>query len=117
MGCRGRKRLGAARRDRAGQVSLALADAERSGRLVAELEGVGKRYGERVVVRDFSTRDFGRDRNPDARSVVVPKTKSRQVLERIRRDAPELLAGVDSGLDPAADPVAAVRQALQAEES
>jgi ATP-binding cassette subfamily F protein uup len=46
----------AARRDRAGQVSLALADSERSGRLVAELEGVAKRYGERVVVRDFSTR-------------------------------------------------------------
>jgi uncharacterized RDD family membrane protein YckC len=35
-----------------------------------------------------------------------------RVLERIRRDAPELLTGVD----PGADPVAAIRQALQAEE-
>lgn len=35
-----------------------------------------------------------------------------RILDRIRRDAPELLAG----LDPRADPVAAVRRALQAEE-
>ena len=46
----------AARRDRAGQVKMSLADAERSGRLVAELEGVTRAYGDRVVVRDFSTR-------------------------------------------------------------
>jgi uncharacterized RDD family membrane protein YckC len=35
-----------------------------------------------------------------------------RILERIRRDAPEMLAGVDEG-----DPVAAVRQALQAGEA
>ena len=36
-----------------------------------------------------------------------------RILDRIRRDAPELLAGFDAG----ADPVAAIRQALQVEES
>jgi uncharacterized RDD family membrane protein YckC len=35
-----------------------------------------------------------------------------RILDRIRRDAPELLAGIDTG----ADPVAAIRQALQVEE-
>jgi ATP-binding cassette subfamily F protein uup len=46
----------AARRDRVGKVELAVAEGERSGRLVAELEGVGKRYGEHRVVEDFSCR-------------------------------------------------------------
>jgi ATP-binding cassette subfamily F protein uup len=44
----------AARRERLGNVRLALEAGERSGKLVAELEGVGKRFGERVVVRDLS---------------------------------------------------------------
>jgi uncharacterized RDD family membrane protein YckC len=35
-----------------------------------------------------------------------------RILERLRRDAPELLAGID----PRSDPVAAVRRALQVEE-
>jgi ATP-binding cassette subfamily F protein uup len=46
----------AARRERVGKVELVAAQAERSGRLVAELEHVTKRYGDRVVVDDFSTR-------------------------------------------------------------
>ena len=44
----------AARRDRLGNVKLALAAGDRSGKLVAELEGVTKRFGERTVVRDLS---------------------------------------------------------------
>jgi uncharacterized RDD family membrane protein YckC len=47
---------------------------------------------------------------------AVAREMAGRILARIRRDAPELLTGVDSGLDPAADPVAAVRQALQVEE-
>ena len=43
---------------------------------------------------------------------AVSREMAGRVLARIRRDAPELLNGVDSGVDP----VAAVRQALQAEE-
>jgi ATP-binding cassette subfamily F protein uup len=46
----------AARRDRLGRVDLALSAGERSGRLVAELEDVTKRYGGRRVVEGFSTR-------------------------------------------------------------
>ena len=46
----------AARRARVGKVELAVSQGERSGRLVAELEHVSKRYGEKIVVDDFSTR-------------------------------------------------------------
>ncbi|HZR70603.1 MAG TPA: ATP-binding cassette domain-containing protein [Burkholderiales bacterium] len=46
----------AARRERAGRVGLALDAGERSGRLVAELEHVGKRYGDKRIVEDFSAR-------------------------------------------------------------
>jgi ABC transport system ATP-binding/permease protein len=46
----------AARRNRVGRVDLALSPGERSGKLVAELEGVTKRFGDKRVVEDFSTR-------------------------------------------------------------
>ena len=46
----------AARRDRVGKVELTVAAGERSGKLVAELEGVSKRFGSRLIVNDFSCR-------------------------------------------------------------
>jgi ATP-binding cassette subfamily F protein uup len=46
----------AARRDRIGRVELAAVAGERSGKLVAELEHVTKRFGDRRVVNDFSCR-------------------------------------------------------------
>jgi len=46
----------AARRERVGKVELAVAQGERSGRLVAELDKVSKRYGDKVVVDEFSAR-------------------------------------------------------------
>ena len=46
----------AARRNRVGKVELAVAQGERSGRLVAELEDVTKRYGDKRVVENFSAR-------------------------------------------------------------
>ena len=52
----------AERRDRLGDVRLALDRGDKSGQLIAELTGVGKRYGERWVVRDFSTRILRGDR-------------------------------------------------------
>ncbi len=52
----------AARRERQGQVRLGLDAGERSGRLVAELEGVAKAYGDRVLVRDLSLRIMRGDR-------------------------------------------------------
>ena len=46
----------AARRNRQGQVTMAVAEGERSGQLVAELDHVAKRYDGRSVVEDFSCR-------------------------------------------------------------
>jgi len=43
---------------------------------------------------------------------ALARELAERILDRIRRDAPEMLAG----LDPGGDPVAAVRYALQAEE-
>ncbi|HXE40642.1 MAG TPA: ATP-binding cassette domain-containing protein [Azonexus sp.] len=45
-----------ARRERMGKVNLQLDAGDKSGKLVAELERVGKSFGQRVIVRDFSTR-------------------------------------------------------------
>jgi len=45
-----------ARRARVGKVALAVDDGERSGKLVVELRKVGKRYGGKPVVQDFSCR-------------------------------------------------------------
>jgi ATP-binding cassette subfamily F protein uup len=53
----------AERRERIGNVRLRLDAGERSGKLVAELENVSKRFGERyTVVRDLSLRLLRGDR-------------------------------------------------------
>jgi ABC transport system ATP-binding/permease protein len=52
----------AQRRNRLGDVKLALDAGERSGRLVAELENVTKRFDGRTVVRDVSLRVMRGDR-------------------------------------------------------
>jgi ATP-binding cassette subfamily F protein uup len=46
----------AARRDRLGNVKLTLDAGDRSGKLVAELENVTKRFGDRAIVKDISLR-------------------------------------------------------------
>lgn len=46
----------AARRERQGNVKLNLDAGERSGKLVAELENVTKSYGNKVLIKNFSTR-------------------------------------------------------------
>ncbi len=51
-----------ARRERLGQVKLGLEAGERSGRLVAELRGVSKRFDARVVVRGLDLRVMRGDR-------------------------------------------------------
>ncbi len=45
-----------------GKVKLEAAEADLSGRLVTVAEGVSKAYGDRIVVRDFSTRIIRGDR-------------------------------------------------------
>lgn len=52
----------AARRERQGNVKLALDSGERSGKLIAELDHVKKAYGDRVLIKDFSTRIMRGDR-------------------------------------------------------
>jgi len=44
------------RRERMGNVKLTLDAGDRSGKLVAELSNVTKRFGERTIVKDFSAR-------------------------------------------------------------
>ena len=56
------RRERAARRDRLGQVNLRVDDGARSGQMVAELTGVAKRHGDRVLIRDFTTRILRGDR-------------------------------------------------------
>jgi ATP-binding cassette subfamily F protein uup len=52
----------AARRERLGQLKLNIDTGERSGKLVAELEGVSKRFGERDIVRALDLRVMRGDR-------------------------------------------------------
>jgi ABC transport system ATP-binding/permease protein len=58
----GLRRERSARRDRLGNVRLAVDQGERSGQMVAELLEVTKRFGDKMVVRDFSTRILRGDR-------------------------------------------------------
>ncbi len=50
------------RRERVGDVNLALAEGQRSGKLVAELEHVYKSFGSKMVVNDYSTTILRGDR-------------------------------------------------------
>jgi ABC transport system ATP-binding/permease protein len=52
----------AARRERQGNVKLNIDAGERSGKLVAVLENVCKSYGDKVLIKDFSTRILRGDR-------------------------------------------------------
>jgi ATPase components of ABC transporters with duplicated ATPase domains len=56
------RRERAARQERLGQVSLAIDAGERSGKLVAELTHVAKSFGDKHIIRDFSTRIMRGDR-------------------------------------------------------
>src|SRR6185295_19063393 len=56
------RRERAMRRERAGNVKMALVAGERSGRLVAELTSVGKRFGDRSVVAGLDLRVMRGDR-------------------------------------------------------
>ena len=56
------RRERASRRERAGNVRMAVAEGARSGKLVAELENVSHQYGERHIVRNFTTSIMRGDR-------------------------------------------------------
>jgi ATP-binding cassette subfamily F protein uup len=68
-----------ARRDRVGSVELSLSAGERSGRLVAELEDVSKRYGEKRVVEHFS----GRVMRGDKVGLIGPNGSGKTTLLKL----------------------------------
>jgi ABC transport system ATP-binding/permease protein len=84
----------AARRDRVGKAGLELAEGERSGRLVADLEEVGKNYGDKQVVKDFS----GRILRGDKVGLIGPNgsgktTLLKLILGEIRPDSGKVHRG------------------------
>lgn len=56
------RRERATRRERQGNVNLALSEGGRSGKLVAELTDVSHAFGDKVIVKDFSTTIMRQDR-------------------------------------------------------
>jgi ATP-binding cassette subfamily F protein uup len=69
----------AARRERVGKVELAVAQGERSGHLVAELEEVTKRYGDKRVVEAFS----GRVMRGDKVGLIGPNGTGKSTLLKL----------------------------------
>jgi len=69
----------AARRERLGKVELAVAEGERSGKLVAELEGVAKRYEGRPVVADLTCRILRGDKV----GIIGPNGSGKTTLLRL----------------------------------
>jgi ABC transport system ATP-binding/permease protein len=69
----------AARRNRIGQVDLAVAQGERSGKLVAEIEDVTKRYGEKRVVERFT----GRIMRGDKVGLIGPNGSGKTTLLKL----------------------------------
>jgi ATP-binding cassette subfamily F protein uup len=69
----------AARRERLGRVELAAFEGDRSGKLVAELEHVAKRFGDRVVIDDFSCRI----QRGDKVGVIGPNGSGKTTLLRL----------------------------------
>ena len=69
----------AARRARVGKVEIAVAQGERSGRLVAELEEVTKRYGDKRVVEGFS----GRIMRGDKVGLIGPNGTGKSTLLKL----------------------------------
>lgn len=68
-----------ARRERLGNVKLSLDTGERSGRLVAELEGVSKSFGDKLIVDNLSLRLLRGDRL----ALIGPNGAGKSTLIRI----------------------------------
>ncbi|RXZ42141.1 ATP-binding cassette domain-containing protein [Crenobacter cavernae] len=88
------RRERAARRNRVGQVNFQLDAGERSGKLVAELEHVGKGYEGRTLIRDFTSRILRGDKigliGPNG---IGKTTLLKLILGEIEPDAGTVRAG------------------------
>ncbi len=84
----------AARRERQGDVKLNLDAGERSGKLVAELDRVYKSYGDKVLIKDFSTRILRGDKigllGPNG---IGKSTLLKLILGDIEADSGEIQRG------------------------
>ncbi len=58
----GLRRERAARRERVGNVNFAIASGERSGKLVAELKNISHQFGDKTVIKNYSTTIMRGDR-------------------------------------------------------
>jgi ATP-binding cassette subfamily F protein uup len=84
----------AARREQLGKVDFRVVRGDASGKLVAELENVDKRFGEKVVVRDFSCRIQRGDKVGLIGANGTGKTTLlRLILGQIESDAGKLQLG------------------------
>jgi ATP-binding cassette subfamily F protein uup len=77
------------RRDRPGAVKAQLQEAERSGRLVIEAKGVSHRFGEHIILQDFSTLVMRGDRV----GIIGPNGSGKTTLLRILLGELEPTAG------------------------
>ena len=86
----------AERRDRLGNVRLSLDSGERSGKLVAELINVSKRFGERPIIHGLSTRIMRGDRiglvGPNG---IGKSTLIRVILGELPPDSGEVRLGTN----------------------
>jgi ATP-binding cassette subfamily F protein uup len=84
----------AARRERQGNVKLNLDAGERSGKLVAELENVSKSYGDKTLIKNFSTRILRGDKigllGPNG---IGKTTLLKLILGDIEADSGKILRG------------------------
>jgi len=69
----------AARREQLGAIRLDAAGGDRTGQIVFDVDGIAKAFGERVIVRDFSTRVMRGDRI----GLVGPNGAGKTTLLRI----------------------------------
>ncbi len=84
----------AARRERQGNVKLNLDAGERSGKLIAELNNVSKAYGDKVLIKNFSTRILRGDKigllGPNGAGKT---TLLKLILGEIEPDSGQILRG------------------------
>ncbi len=74
---------------------MEMGNLDAAGSLLAALAG--------HEVRPYATRNFGRDKNPNARSVIVPEKQSRRILAKFREQLPKgfvAFLGCTSSLEP-----------------